>query len=327
MKQIFGMDELDKFISANNLPSLPGVELEKVENLKNRLSRFTPVCDLVPAFYFRERQNEAVGFEFMESDVVLKYGDTLLKAIASEKGTSFKFELIGGVSSPYLEYLSDYLLGLKSPSLVIVCTRYKMDCWITYLTQREKICKEFIAKIEERVKDFYTRLAPYNDIIQWGENRKSGVLCRGGLKFTFTISPSGLIFQGIDIYTSSGDLQTFLEMSENKYIQPVLSEERVEERDFFSFAREYISSSRSFKVYRTYISSLQKYKPDVRFEDLNMIFFKEFSDYLVNTLSRSESTVNNMFSFFKKLFKVAVASGYLENNPLQDFKNNILPSR
>lgn len=72
------------------------------------------------------------------------------------------------------------------------------------------------AQREKEVYDFKKSLEGL-DVHWWNDDTK-GYIKRGGLRYEFTIEPSGNIYQRIKITAYSETLETFLKMSDNKLL-------------------------------------------------------------------------------------------------------------
>lgn len=321
MITIIGNDELEKFIDENKLPALRKDELEWVEKEKERLDNFVPICKLIPVYYFMEIKSES-KLVLQTGEMIVRYDGHLLKAKGSFKDTTFDLSLFEGIKSPYLAMFKEDDYGLQKPKRVGKITEGKMDDWIKYLLEREKVLETYLNSVIEKIQNFQALLAPYREFINFETDNNRGIYVRGGLYYRYVITSAGQILEEIGLSRVHHDFRTFIQMSDNQYVateEECVSPESV---DFLLFTRNHLDRdeiSRSLRnLYRTYISALEKFKPSISFKDVNKTFFDEFRDYWLGKLTRSEKTLDRILSFYKKVISDAIKKGYMSDNPFED---------
>lgn len=192
-----------------------------LEESKKALAKFTDLCELIDVHVIRESNSHDLGdfYSLDHSYIVLRYKGVDLRpfdlnSFHLSKGKSFEFQLDECIDSQKIKYFSSLLI---KPKKVGAPTAKKMDEWLEYLQAVEKEKEERIRVIDDKINEFKNTLSVFNDEIVWsGENR--GKIERGGLRYTFEISNSGSIAQGLEIMFSanSNTLDRFLKMSDNK---------------------------------------------------------------------------------------------------------------
>lgn len=76
----------------------------------------------------------------------------------------------------------------------------------------------------------------------------------------------------------------------------------------------------TYLTHKNVISKLERYAPNLYFDDITEVFIKEYKMYLRKKLKNSESTINKNLAVIKKYVRAALKDGYMESDPFSEIK-------
>lgn len=120
---------------------------------------------------------------------------------------------------PYMD--RDNLYRIKRqfsrPNNIGVLSQKKIDDWVTYGTNYCRMMGIENERNGKIIADFLSEIRCQPDV-QWGKDNQSGYIYRNGIEFKFSIKNTK-IHQEISCLIPYGDLETFFQLADNKYIK------------------------------------------------------------------------------------------------------------
>jgi len=149
-----------------------------------------------------------------------------------------------------------------------------------------------------RVKKAFKDSSNINLIIDKSFNKANQIF------FNFNIDGRKLSFESFE--------KEFKEISYNKDSFFEFTQRKIETLTHFAFG--------TIKAYKCYVSKLMKFRKELTFNDIDLIFLNEYKEYMINVLGNNENTYNKTLSFIKSIINKAISEGVLRENVFKDYK-------
>ncbi|NSW46444.1 MAG: site-specific integrase [Bacteroidales bacterium] len=112
----------------------------------------------------------------------------------------------------------------------------------------------------------------------------------------------------------------------------IFEEKRLRDKNsLFDFMQHYINinkhtySPKTIRKYQSELNKLAKFKPVIRFSDVNELFIRSYDRYMRETLGNKTNTVAKSMTFLKSVCQLAVYEGILTKNPFVGYKIKRVP--
>jgi site-specific recombinase XerD len=112
----------------------------------------------------------------------------------------------------------------------------------------------------------------------------------------------------------------------------IFEEKRLRDKhSLFDFMQHYINinkhsySPKTIRKYQSELTKLAKFKPVIRFSDVNELFIRSYDKYMREKLDNRTNTVAKSMTFLKSVCQLAVYEGILTKNPFVGYKIKRVP--
>ncbi len=109
-----------------------------------------------------------------------------------------------------------------------------------------------------------------------------------------------------------------------RFKQAFLDEEGVNE-SFFSFIERQIElhegkfSPGTIKGYWSQLSKLKQFKPQISFAEVDALFMKQYTNWMINEQGNNKNTVKRCLKFIKHIMNKALLERIIQENPVKNF--------
>lgn len=222
MINIYGVQALQKFMFANNVQELSERENNRIEEELKALSVvFSPVCQLVTQYQFIKGNSDGGDIQYVLAHhyPVLAYKERYLRPYNGlGSSPTYSLTLCENIDHNFLTYFSLPSRLTTRPPKIGKATVRKMDTWLEYLLEIEKLKKEYIEYKQKEIEDFKNILRTYAGGLKWDVTKNSGEIERGGIQYVYNIDANGGIAQKLSLpFRREDDIRTFMDISENLY--------------------------------------------------------------------------------------------------------------
>ncbi|MEQ8810541.1 MAG: site-specific integrase, partial [Imperialibacter sp.] len=96
--------------------------------------------------------------------------------------------------------------------------------------------------------------------------------------------------------------------------------------DFYKFAEFHLEresgllSEKTIASYRTFLTSIKKYQPDLRIEQITTDWLNDFKYYLLSVKHRAPNGAAHEFTTISKFVQIALKKGIIASDPFLEFK-------
>lgn len=314
-EKIYGEFNLTQFISDNQLENLPETVFRNIRYQEKQLLGFKPVCEIIPVFIFDT--NPVI--RFIQGYVALKYKGYYFR-VHSEADDDKVFLLSFDQDNDH-PYLQSFTNIASRPGKIGKATPVRMDDWLNYLIAEKQAKDKHIALTTARLDNFFSLLHRFDDSIIWEENKKSGKILLHGLKFSFIVRDDGRVEQHIALIPFRQDLETFIQMSDNKYTGPLASDkEDTTGISFWEYALDFINGlpaqkSETVRRYKSHVQKFNKLYPGIALKEVDDGMIRNFEKYMLTTLHKSLATTQLTVNFIRRLLKASIEKEDTKTTP------------
>lgn len=218
--KIYGQEALEEFRAKQSEQSglfLKDFQLRNLLETRNELSEFDGLCKFIDVIKVSSELTESENIYFISyAYVAMEYNGVKFHPVGRHNSNNpFEFFLEDEIQGEKLRYFES---KLDKPNKVKKPTDKKLNDWIEYMQALEAEKVAYVSEIDKKISDFMDMLKPYEGKIKWSEDKRRGIMSRGGLAYSFEIRNTGGIRQEVtlDYIPAQESFQEFLKISNNE---------------------------------------------------------------------------------------------------------------
>lgn len=190
-----------------------GLNPENIYDYKTKLALYDEVNLFYPCELLIEISLEDGKHYLERAYVYLK--DTKVCVMEGYNKSKYSFNCYENFNDLNMHQCYDFTKHIVQPNKVGKLTTKKITEWVNYYKEYLSVLTAKTIVLNDNVQTFLDSIK--NENVRWWNNNKSGSITKNGIVFEFNIS-NGCITQKITVGYVGSEFETFLKLSDNKFI-------------------------------------------------------------------------------------------------------------